>query len=263
MKLLRKITAYLLLFIVWDNLDLSMAQTSGLPAPRISPPQTLSATEALFANLTGCATATYVLVPASGDCVAPSGQTFPASGIMVSTGSAFGTSLTAPSGTIVGTTDTQTLTNKTLDGVTPTTMGYVDPTSSIQTQLNGKAATGNNSSITQLSGLTTPIGIVASYESVASSTTPTFSNTVRYSTNILTASVTSFTLAAPSANYYGQDKVLTFCQNATGGYTVTPPSNVHGFMTVGTTLSKCSSQHFNYDESQTAWLSDGPGVINE
>ena len=68
MKLLRKITAYLLLFIVWDNLDLSMAQTSGLPAPGISPPLTLSATEALFANLTGCATATYVLVPASGDC---------------------------------------------------------------------------------------------------------------------------------------------------------------------------------------------------
>jgi hypothetical protein len=34
-------------------------------------------------------------------------------------------------------------------------------------------------------------------------------------------------------------------------------------MTVGTTLSKCSSQHFNYDSAQTAWLSDGPGVINE
>jgi hypothetical protein len=34
-------------------------------------------------------------------------------------------------------------------------------------------------------------------------------------------------------------------------------------MTVGTTLSKCSSHHFNYDSAQTAWLSDGPGVINE
>jgi hypothetical protein len=37
--------------------------------------------------------------------------------------------------------NTQTLTNKTIDGVSPTTMGYLDATSSIQTQLNSKVAT--------------------------------------------------------------------------------------------------------------------------
>lgn len=37
----------------------------------------------------------------------------------------------------------ETLTNKTIDGVTPATMAFVDPTSSIQTQLNGKQASGS------------------------------------------------------------------------------------------------------------------------
>lgn len=43
---------------------------------------------------------------------------YPGAGIAVSTGSAWGTSKTSPSGTIVGTTDTQTLTNKTIGDCT-------------------------------------------------------------------------------------------------------------------------------------------------
>ena len=101
--------------------------------------------------------------------------------------------------------------------------------------------------------------IVGSAETVTFSGTPTFSNSTRASIITLTANITTFTLAA---GVDGQEKTLTFCQNATG-YSVLPPASVHGFFSVGLQANKCSSQHFTYYGSQSAWLADSTGILNQ
>lgn len=77
-------------------------------------------------------------------CASSGGGTSPTSnGITVWNG-AWATSLAPPSSALVGLSDTQSLTNKTLDGVSPTTMGFVDVTSSAQNQLNARLTIANN-----------------------------------------------------------------------------------------------------------------------
>lgn len=58
--------------------------------------------------------------------------------------------ITLGSTSIAASSTTTSVAGLTIDGVSPTTMGFVDPTSSIQTQLNSKQATGNY--ITALTG---------------------------------------------------------------------------------------------------------------
>lgn len=135
------------------------------------------------------------------------------------------------------------------------TSGTGSGTARVIVPANGAAATW---SIPQIGPLFT--GPIAGSETIASSATPTFTTATRYSINTLTANVTSFTLPAGAD---GQQKVLAFCQNGTGNFTVAPPSNVHAFFTVGTIASKCSTQTFTYSVGQTAWLAESVGVINQ
>lgn len=87
-----------------------------------------------YLNWTGSA---WALSAVTGGTPYPSGSGIP----IVASGTSWGTTVAAPAGTVVGTTDTQTLTNKTVDGVAPATFVFLDPTSSVQTQLNAKAPT--------------------------------------------------------------------------------------------------------------------------
>jgi len=119
---------------------------------------------------------------------------------------------------------------------------------------------GNGIEAVQVCGSQAAPSTLSSSETVNFSATPTFSTASRASNITLLGNVTGFTL---SAGADGQEKTLTFCQNATGGFSVAAPANVHGFFTVGTTAHTCSSQHFTYSTAQSAWLADSPGVVNE
>jgi hypothetical protein len=62
---------------------------------------------------------------------------YPAAGIAVSTGTAWDTSKTTPTGNVVGTSDTQTLTNKTFTGYKETVFSITDAATVTPTVSNG------------------------------------------------------------------------------------------------------------------------------
>lgn len=89
--------------------------------------------------------------PATGSCGSRDAWNFSVSGLQscVSStwtpfgGGSSGFPITLGSTTIAASSTTTTVAGLTVDGVSPTTFGFVDPTSSIQTQLNGKQASGS------------------------------------------------------------------------------------------------------------------------
>jgi hypothetical protein len=128
---------------------------------------------------------------------------YPAAGMAVSTGTAWGTSKTTPAGDVVGTTDTQTLTNKTVENGTFTN-GYTEETVT--------ANTGTAYTIDLANG------------------------SVQYLT--LTGNVT-YTFPTPVA---GRSFILVQRQDATGGRTVTWPSTVDWPGAVAPTLTSTAQR---------------------
>lgn len=87
--------------------------------------------------------------------------------------------------------------------------------------------------------------IVSALNDVSFSATPTFNASLGNTQKItLTSNVTSSTLSNATQ---GQGLDFLICQDSTGSWTFVWPSNVKGAMTIGSTLSTCSSQSFIFD----------------
>lgn len=140
---------------------------------------------------------------------------YPGAGIAVSNGSAWGTSKTAPTGDIVGTTDTQTVTNKTLTN--PTVTNYVET--------------------------------LYSANSGSALTVDLANGTVQNVT--LTASCT-FTFPTPAA---GKSFMLLLKQDGTGSRTVTWPASVKWPGSTAPTITATASKgdKFVFTADGTYW----------
>ena len=96
--------------------------------------------------------------------------------------------------------------------------------------------------------------VLGSLTTVAFSATPTFDASTAASFKLtLTGNVTSSTLTNAVA---GEPISFEICQDATGGRTFVPPTNVLNMGTIVSTANACSTQEFWFDGSNA--VSSGP-----
>lgn len=96
---------------------------------------------------------------------------------------------------------------------------------------------------------------------VSCSGTCTLLNTATVNIVTLTGNVTSSTLAAPAAAFHTN---VIVCENATGGFSFTPPANMQWITApMVTTANTCSAMEEIYSTALGNWVSNGPGVTGE
>lgn len=128
---------------------------------------------------------------------------------------------------------------------------YVDVTNTANPMLKGDFSVRTLQVNSQFS---TPVN------TVTFSTTPVFNMNLGDPTITLTGNVTSFTVTNVVA---GQKVNIQICQDGTGSRTISGiPGNIHGFFTIGSTLSTCSVQSFESFDGTNLYATS-TGVINE
>lgn len=188
-------------------------------------------------------------------------MTYPGAGVAVSTGSAWGTSLTAPTGALVGTSDTQNLTNKTLDNTNTVTLkdtlftiqDATDTTKQVRFDVNSAQTTGTTSTFTFPTFSTGTLAIVDNSQTWTG--TQTFNGSVALNGSSITSSSSTIGLGTSSATSQyqfgygsttsGNTKTINIGTNGLSGSTTTMAIGstngttvaANGTWTFGTTIS--------------------------
>ena len=134
---------------------------------------------------------------------APAAQVYPAAGIAVSTGTAWTTSKTSPTGAIVGTTDTQTLSGKTISG-------------SSNTITNVSLTTGVTGTLPVANGGTGAATLTANNVLLGNGTSALQVVAPGTAGNVLTSNGTTWASTAPAAGLTGDTDSATPFETALG-----------------------------------------------